>query len=103
MNIAVRKVELIEWLSRLQDKQVIKKVEILRKEIEGNWVDRLSADTEIGVTTYSEGKKRIGEIYEMKKRAKESLADIATGRVKSADTFIKEVELWKKKKRSSLK
>jgi hypothetical protein len=31
MDIAIRKVELIEWLARLQDENVIQRVEILKK------------------------------------------------------------------------
>lgn len=31
MNIALRKVELIEWLARLQDEKLIQQVEALRK------------------------------------------------------------------------
>lgn len=31
MDIAVKKIELIEWLARLQDEALIQKIEILRK------------------------------------------------------------------------
>ncbi|HYG03304.1 MAG TPA: hypothetical protein VD927_12720 [Chryseosolibacter sp.] len=31
MDLAVKKIELIEWLARLQDESLIQKVEILRK------------------------------------------------------------------------
>jgi hypothetical protein len=31
MNIAVKKVELIEWLARLQDEKLIHRIEILKK------------------------------------------------------------------------
>lgn len=31
MNIAVKKVELIEWLARLQDEKLIQRIETLRK------------------------------------------------------------------------
>lgn len=32
MNIAVKKVELIEWLARLQDEKLIQRIEMLRKD-----------------------------------------------------------------------
>ena len=32
MDIAIKKVELIEWLAKLQDKKVIKKVESLKNQ-----------------------------------------------------------------------
>ena len=44
MNIAVKKIELIEWLSRVQDESLIKKVEGLRKEAEADWWDTLTAE-----------------------------------------------------------
>lgn len=31
MNIAVKKVELIEWLARLQDEKLIERIEIIKK------------------------------------------------------------------------
>ncbi len=31
MDIAVKKIELIEWLARLQDESLIQKIEVLRK------------------------------------------------------------------------
>jgi hypothetical protein len=31
MNIALKKIELIEWLSRLQDEKLIKRIEALRQ------------------------------------------------------------------------
>jgi hypothetical protein len=32
MNIAVKKIELIEWLARIQDKSLLKKLEALKKK-----------------------------------------------------------------------
>lgn len=32
MNLALKKIELIEWLSKLQDESLIQKVEALRKD-----------------------------------------------------------------------
>ncbi len=32
MDIAVKKIELIEWLAKVQDKTVIKKIEILKNQ-----------------------------------------------------------------------
>jgi len=62
MNIAVKKIELIEWLSRVQDEKLIKKVEGLRKEAEANWWDTLTAeqqeDIEAGVVDLEAGRKK---------------------------------------------
>ncbi len=62
MNIAVKKVELIEWLTRLQDKDLIKKVEGLRKEAEADWWDSLTPeqkeDIEAGVADLDAGRKK---------------------------------------------
>lgn len=32
MNIAVKKVELIEWLTRVQDESLLEKIELLKKQ-----------------------------------------------------------------------
>ena len=32
MNIAVKKIELIEWLARIQDKSLLRKLEALKKK-----------------------------------------------------------------------
>ena len=62
MNLAVKKIELIEWLSRVQDENLIKKVEGLRKEAEADWWDALTKeqqeDIEAGVTDLEEGRKK---------------------------------------------
>ncbi len=62
MNIAVKKIELIEWLSKVQDEKLIKKVEGLRMEAEADWWDRLTAeqqeDIEAGVADLEEGRKK---------------------------------------------
>jgi hypothetical protein len=62
MDIAVKKIELIEWLTRLQDEKLIKKVEGLKKEAEADWWDTLTAeqkeDIETGVTDLGAGRKK---------------------------------------------
>ena len=62
MNIAVKKIELIEWLTGLQDEKLIKKVEGLRKEAEADWWDTLTAeqqeDIEAGVVDLETGRKK---------------------------------------------
>ena len=44
MNIAVKKIELIEWISKVQDEKLIKKMEVLRKEAEADWWDTLTSE-----------------------------------------------------------
>jgi len=62
MNIAVKKIELIEWLTRLQDEKLIKKVEGLRKEAESDWWDTLTVeqreDIEAGLVDLEAGRKK---------------------------------------------
>jgi hypothetical protein len=62
MDIAVKKIELIEWLSRLQDEKLIKKVEGLRKESEADWWNSLTADQqediEAGIADLETGRKK---------------------------------------------
>ncbi len=62
MNIAVKKIELIEWLSRLQDEKLIKKVEVLRKEAEADWWDSLTTeqqeDIEAGLSDLETDRKK---------------------------------------------
>ena len=62
MDLAVKKIELIEWLTRLQDEKLIKKVESLRKEAEADWWDTLTVeqqeDIEAGVADLEAGRKK---------------------------------------------
>ena len=62
MNIAVKKIELIEWLTRLQDEKMIRKVEGLRKEAEADWWNTLTAeqqeDIEAGIADLETGRKK---------------------------------------------
>ena len=62
MDLAVKKIELIEWLTRLQDEKLIKKVEGVRKEAEADWWDTLTAeqqeDIEAGVADLEAGRKK---------------------------------------------
>ena len=79
MNIAAKKVELIEWLAKIQDKSLLEKVEILKK-------------------------KAIAESYESKmkpmtSRQYKSLLDQAekdykNGMVTSQENLEKESENW---------
>jgi hypothetical protein len=62
MNIAVKKIELIEWITRLEDEKLIKKIESLRKEAEADWWDTLTAeqqeDIEAGIVDLELGRKK---------------------------------------------
>jgi hypothetical protein len=62
MNIAVKKIELIEWLSKVQDEKLIKKVEGLRREADADWWDTLTAeqkeDIEAGLADLEAGRKK---------------------------------------------
>jgi hypothetical protein len=62
MNVAIRKIELIEWLTKLQDKDLINKMESLRKSSEADWWDSLTAeqqeDIEAGVVDLEAGRKK---------------------------------------------
>ncbi len=62
MNIAVKKIELIEWISKVQDEKLIRKMEVLRKEAEADWWDTLTSeqqeDIEAGITDLEEGRKK---------------------------------------------
>jgi hypothetical protein len=62
MNMASKKIELIEWISKVQDKELIRKVEDLRKRAEADWWDSLTEeqkeDIEAGVADLDDGKKR---------------------------------------------
>jgi hypothetical protein len=78
MDIQTEKLHLIEELTKVQDTKLLAQIKELLK----------------GANSTA---------HQMRSRAKESLADIAAGRVKSATIFNKEIELWKKKKRLSIK
>ena len=62
MNLAVKKVELIEWLIRLENQECIKKIEVLKKEAEADWWDALTKDQqediEAGVADLESGRKK---------------------------------------------
>lgn len=62
MNIAVRKIELIEWLSGVQDENLIKRVEGLKKEAETDWLDTLTKeqqeDIDAGLSDLEAGRKK---------------------------------------------
>ena len=79
MDIQTEKLHLIEELTKVQDARLVAQIKELLKGSENTTA------------------------RQMQSRAKESLADIAAGRVKSATIFNKEIELWKKKKRLSTK
>ncbi len=79
MDIQTEKLQLIEELTKVQDSRILAQIKELLKG-KGDTTAR-----------------------EMQRRAKESLADIAAGRVKSAAIFNNEIDLWKKKKRLNTK
>lgn len=62
MNIAAKKIELIEWLTGLQDEKLINKVDGLKKVAEADWWDTLSKeqqqDIQAGLMDVESGKKK---------------------------------------------
>jgi hypothetical protein len=79
MDIAVRKVALIEWLARVQDNTVIKKVESLK--------------TKSVKETY-EAKLKPMSSKEYKAMLEKSEEDFKLGRVTSQSALEKEWENW---------
>jgi hypothetical protein len=76
MDMAVKKVELIEWLVRLQDEKIIQKIETLKKESVKDAYELRSPRT----------------IDELKNKLEQSEKDILAGRIYSqeqAEDYIK--------------
>lgn len=71
MNVEAVKLNLIEWLARLQDESVINKLMELKKEAESQALEPLTKE-------------------DMIRRAEESNRDIEAGRVFSIEEVIKE-------------
>lgn len=69
MDLALKKIELIEWLARLQDEAVIRKIEILRK---GSAMDLYEQRTP----------KNLDDLAEKLKRSEE---DILNGKIHSQE------------------
>jgi len=78
MDIAVKKIELIEWLARLQDESLIQKIEALRKGSIKDLYDQRMTNT----------------IQDLQTKLDRSEHDIKTGKVHSQD----EVESFFKSK-----
>ena len=81
MDIAVRKRELIDWLTLLKDEAKLEKLFAFKAELED------------GIIAYS----AMGEplnIDQYKAHVNEGLQDIKAGRVTAHDDFIEEVKSW---------
>ena len=81
MDIAVRKRELIDWLTLLKDEAKLEKLFAFKAELED------------GIIAYS----AMGEALNMdqyKAHVNEGLQDIKAGRVTTHDDFIDEVKSW---------
>ena len=62
MDIAVKKIELIEWLARLQDESLIQKIELLRKgAIKESYEQRMSEAGQDMATKLDRSEKDINE------------------------------------------
>ena len=63
MDILAEKLELIGWLSKLNDRSIIKAIKKIRKEREADWWDMLSIaqkeDIETGLSDLESGRKKI--------------------------------------------
>ena len=67
MDIQAEKLELIGWLSKQNDRSIIKAIKKIRKESEADWWDMLSKaqkeDIETGLSDLESGqKKRFGNV-----------------------------------------
>lgn len=78
MDIAVKKVELISWLTKLQDETILKKVEALRKSSIKEIYDLRTP----------------GSVEELQRKLDQSEVDIKAGRIHTQE----EVELYFKSK-----
>ncbi len=79
MNIAVKKIELIEWLTQIQDKSLLKKVENLKKQ-----ATMLSYESKLKPMTSGEYKFMLDNAEEEYKE----------GRVSSQEDMEKESDNW---------
>ena len=79
MDIAVKKVELIEWLTKVQDKTVIKKVESLKNQ---------------SIKSSYEAKLKPMSSKAYKAMLEKSEEDYKQGRVISQTALKKESESW---------
>ena len=61
MDISLKKIALIQWLSQVQDEQLINKIESLKDQSEKDWWDSLTndqkEDIESGLTDLDAGRK----------------------------------------------
>ena len=62
MDISVKKIELIEWLTKIDDEGLINKISALKKETEVDWWDSLNdeqrQDIEAGLEDLEAGRKQ---------------------------------------------
>ena len=83
MDIAVTKLELLDWVMHLSNKATFEKLLALKAE---------TSDSE-AIVAYSS----VGEplnINEYKAHVKQGLTDVKEGRVTSHDDFLDEVKSW---------
>lgn len=63
MDISIKKIELIEWLTKIEDEGLINKIADLKKESETDWWDSLTneqqEDIQAGLDDIEAGKKQI--------------------------------------------
>jgi len=84
MDIAVTKLELLDWVMHLSNKATFEKLLALKAEL---------SDTENEIVGYT----ALGEplnINQYKAHVKEGLKDIEEGRITSHDDFLDEVKSW---------
>ena len=79
MNIAVKKVELIEWLTRIQDKSLLEEVEILKKR---------------AITESYKSKMKPMTSKQYKSLLDQAEEDYKNGRITSQEGIEKESENW---------
>ena len=79
MDIQAEKLELIEWLTRLNDINIIKEIKALRKETEHDLFKR-----------YND--------HDLIHRSESSIEDIAAGRTTKLSDFKTEIKIWESSK-----
>lgn len=79
MDIQAEKLELIEWLAKLKDINVLKEIKSIKKEADKNLFTRYTTQ-------------------DLVNRAEASMEDIEANRVTKLSDFKREVEQWKQSK-----
>ncbi|MBT1700089.1 hypothetical protein KK083_24590 [Fulvivirgaceae bacterium PWU4] len=62
MDLSIKKIELIAWLTGIEDESLINKIAALKKETEADWWDALNEeqkqDIEAGISDLEAGRKK---------------------------------------------